>query len=151
MISETVLQLITVLIHFSYLFSYYRLFSHFTAGYKHLLMECQETKIQSRKNETAFISQLAETSPELKIPQLWVWELWSRSDNADSQIRNPSCKPRGEGFLTLSFGAALLLLILFASSTELIPQPQTSELSYSLEMKLLLAALSWCGERLIDR
>lgn len=44
---------------------------------------------------------------------------------------------------SLTFGAALLLLILFASSTELIPQPQTSELSYSLEMKLLFAALSW--------
>lgn len=41
-------------------------FSYFTAGCKHLLMECQETRIQSRKNKTAFISQLAETSFELK-------------------------------------------------------------------------------------
>lgn len=50
-------------------------FSYFTVGYEHLWMEYQETKIQSRKNKTAFISQLAETSSELKIPWLWVkWQ-----------------------------------------------------------------------------
>lgn len=74
-------------------------------------MECQETKIHSRKNKTAFVPQLAETSSELKIPQLWVWELWSKGDNVDSQIRNPSYKPRGEDFPILtqfwgSFAAA---------------------------------------------
>lgn len=108
-------------------------------------------KTQSRKKKTASKSQLAETSFELKIPHLWVWELWRKSANVDLQIRNPSCRPRGDFFFHPHSVLGQLCCCSFCLHLELNSAHSPKHLSWVTVWKWSYCLLLCPAERLIDR